>query len=352
MENKETLIKKMSLIYILDILKKYSNYDNRLNQVDILNFLKKDYGLNMERKAVGRNIDYLIDAGYSISYDTIERVSKNKKTDSTVVRKNYYYEHDFDESEMNFLIYGVLFNNYLPPKQRQDIANKLLSLNSIYNTISSKHILMTNEYTTSNNPEIFNNISLISEAITKKKKIEFNYYSFNIDKKLVSKKDDEKKNKDKVYELSPYYIVVANGKYYILGNIDKYDDFTNFRLDKIKNVKILDKKIKDKKYLKDSLRNFNLPKHLLEHPNMFAGEPIRINFNFKKSLLNTVVDFFGQDIELSEARNDEISARVKVQKDTMKMWIMQFTPDAYITFPKTLANEIKNAAAETVKKYK
>ena len=65
--------KKMVIFNILEILKNYSDADHRLTQLDIVEYLKKDYGMNVDRKTVLRNINDLIDEGIDIDYDESDR---------------------------------------------------------------------------------------------------------------------------------------------------------------------------------------------------------------------------------------------------------------------------------------
>ena len=51
--------KKLALLRILEILKEHSDFDHPLKQEEIANYLEKDYGIIIERKAVGRNISLL-----------------------------------------------------------------------------------------------------------------------------------------------------------------------------------------------------------------------------------------------------------------------------------------------------
>lgn len=61
--------KKLALIRILDILKFYSDANHPLTQEDIIDYLESDYGIVIERKAVGRNISLLKEAGIEIESD-------------------------------------------------------------------------------------------------------------------------------------------------------------------------------------------------------------------------------------------------------------------------------------------
>ena len=63
-------VKKLYIIYILEILKKYSDYDHKLKQQDIIDYMKKDYDVICERKTISRNLGDLMDAGYEIERDS------------------------------------------------------------------------------------------------------------------------------------------------------------------------------------------------------------------------------------------------------------------------------------------
>jgi len=58
--------KKLSILYILEILKDYSDENHLLSQTEIVKKLNLLYGMECERKSVGSNIDNLIAFGYDI----------------------------------------------------------------------------------------------------------------------------------------------------------------------------------------------------------------------------------------------------------------------------------------------
>ena len=58
--------KKGSLILILKVLEEYSDNDHYLTQQDIINKISSLYGLELERKTIGANINLLIELGYDI----------------------------------------------------------------------------------------------------------------------------------------------------------------------------------------------------------------------------------------------------------------------------------------------
>ena len=53
--------KKLLIINILDILRKYTDEDHRLSQKEIADILKNEYGMKAERRAIRRNLMNLMD---------------------------------------------------------------------------------------------------------------------------------------------------------------------------------------------------------------------------------------------------------------------------------------------------
>ena len=60
--------KKMIIINILDILKRYTDENHRLSQREIMDILEREYDMKVDRKAVKRNLMNLIDFGYQVEY--------------------------------------------------------------------------------------------------------------------------------------------------------------------------------------------------------------------------------------------------------------------------------------------
>ena len=72
--------KKLLILNILDILRKYSDEEHRLSQKGITEILKTEYDMTADRKAIRRNILNLMDCGYNIEYSESIRMVPNPKT--------------------------------------------------------------------------------------------------------------------------------------------------------------------------------------------------------------------------------------------------------------------------------
>ena len=72
--------KKIIILYILQILREYTDAGHTMTQQQIAEKLRSEYGLDVNRSTVKRNISDLIEAGYNIQYTEVNRSYVNKKT--------------------------------------------------------------------------------------------------------------------------------------------------------------------------------------------------------------------------------------------------------------------------------
>ena len=126
--------KKLIIMNILDILKRYTDENHRLSQKEIQDILEREYDMSVERKAVKRNLMNLIEFGYNINYSESVRIFKDKdgKEQENVILSDFYLEREFTDSELRLLIDSVLFSNHIPYKQDKELVDKLASLSNIY----------------------------------------------------------------------------------------------------------------------------------------------------------------------------------------------------------------------------
>ena len=267
--------KKMLILNILDILKIHTDESHTLNLTDIINKLESDYYMKADRKAVKRNIDDLIDAGFNIEYKETPRKTTNPATNTaedTTIRSDYYLEHDFTDSELRLLVDSLLFSTHLPYNQCRDLVEKLERLSSKYFHTRIRHI-HTMPNLRPHNDQIFLNVDLIDEAIENKMQIAFNYCKYHVDKKMHKKLNE--KGEETKYIINPYQMVAKDGNYYLICNREGYTNLSNYRIDRIADMSILNKSCL-KKTLKGLLLMISLYFH---HQASLAGSAWRSTFS-------------------------------------------------------------------------
>ena len=171
--------------------------------------------MDCERKSVGNNIDFLIDLGFDII---------------KVPRKGCYLgERVLEPSEVSFIIDSLFSNKSISGKQAKELSTKLSNLLSKYQRKRYHYIYKAEQVNRTNNKELFYNIEIIQETIEKNKKISFNYV----------KSYYSEENTLKTYIINPYFLINSQGRYCLVCNFDYYGEIANYKVDFIKNIKIL-----------------------------------------------------------------------------------------------------------------
>ena len=160
--------KKMALINILDILKRYSDENHKLSQKQIADILKNEYNTTVERKTIKRNIQTLIDFGYDIEYTETMRCIRNKngEKEESSVFSDFYLVREFTDSELRLLIDSLMFNRYLPINQCKEMINKIEGLSNEYFKSRVGHVTNLSDYMPRNN-QVFYTLEILDEAISK-----------------------------------------------------------------------------------------------------------------------------------------------------------------------------------------
>lgn len=98
------------------------------------------------------------------------------------------------------------------------------------------------------------------------------------------------------YVISPYQMAAKEEKYYLICNYDKYDDISNYHIDRIADIRILDVSAKAFGTLKAQGRTLDLAAYMKEHPYMYASENVRVKFWISRPMISDVIDLFGSDV--------------------------------------------------------
>ena len=343
--------KKMLIINILDILKKYTDYDHRLSQKEIIDILKKEYDMVVDRKSIKRNITNLIDYGYDINYTETKRMYKNKKgeDEESYILSDFYISREFSNSELRLLIDSLLFSQYIPYSQCKELVKKLEGLSNNYFHSKVKHISLLEDEKI-NNRQLFYNIDILDEAIEKGRQVKFKYCSYGIDKELHKRKNDD--GEEREYIINPYQMVVKEGKYYLICNYDKYEYISNYRLDRISNIELLDTPIKPFEKLKGANgRHLNLKDYMREHVYMFSSNNTHARFRITKSLISDVIDLFGKDVRFENETDDTVEVVTYTNEMALHQFAKAYSPYAIVLEPKQLASAISADLEKAVQIY-
>jgi predicted DNA-binding transcriptional regulator YafY len=242
-----------------------------------------------------------------------------------------------------------LFSKHIPYNQCKELAEKLEKLSNQYFKAHVRHIHTMPE-TLPQNPELFLTIELLDEAITHGKKVSFSYLEYGTDKKEHRKCRPDGSIRE--YVVSPYQMAVKEGKYYLICNYDKYDDISNYRVERIADIRLLEEPAKPFATLHGADgQRLDLQKYMSEHIYMYAGGSIRARFRIWKDLVSDVLELFGPDVSFSDKEEDYVTVTAWVTETAMEQFAKNYAPDVEILKPAKLRNKIKEDFKRALERY-
>lgn len=322
--------KNGNILYILNVLKKYTDEEHMLSAVEIQEKIKEIYNVDIEARTIRRNINLLKE---KLDYDISTRDENGK---------GYYINRnpdtDFEPGEIRAIIDNFSYANYIVPSVAKAIIKKCKNMQNVYeNKKLANYKIYANDSKTEN-MEVIKNIEDISDAIENLNKIEFEYWKYNISDKLEKKIVSKPK-------VTPYAIIYNKQEFYMIGIKEGQDKFYNYRLDRIKNLK----QLQEKRTIKKSQREVQeYAESLVE---MFGGPKEEIEAICSMFLLDAVFDQFGKNITI--IKNDDKSFKLILDTNRMgfKFWVLRNIDAVEVVKPVSLRNEIKEIIRDAVKRY-
>ena len=307
--------KKLALLRILQILEQYSNYDNPLKQEDIARCLDRDCGIVIERKAIGRNISLLKEAGYDVMSDR---------------RGSYLASREFDDSELRLLIDGVLASKYITARHSKELIEKLCSLSNRYFRSHVKNIWSVNEWSKTDNQALFWNIEVIDTAIERGKQVAFSYNKYGADKKLHKTSDQC---------VTPYQMILHNQRYYLIACNEKWKNLGHYRLDRITDIRMTDEPATPLRSLPGHKNGIDYKEYATSLPYMFTDRPQGIEFLADPGIVDQIVDWFGDNARI-QSSGEKLNVYVRASPMAMEYWAMQYLNFVEILSPASLRKRI------------
>ena len=309
---------KLKYVINLEILRQETDADHPMQTNTLLKKLG-EHGIECSRETLYSDIKALNENGFEIFCN---RSSSNE----------YYIEdRSFDVPEIRILIDAVNAASFITPKKTDDLVSKVAVLGGSHRG----EIMHSNEY-------IYYNINEIELAITLKKKVSFYYFDYNENKEKVFRKDKKR------YYINPYAMLISNDNYYLIGYNEFYKKFLHFRIDRMTETRISHFDIVES----EKIDEFDLAKYYRQLFGMYSGDKETVKLSFDKSLIDVVIDKFGESVELVPQLGCSVETEVDVQVSPQFIaWANSFGNKMKVTSPKKVVDKIKSALQSALEQY-
>jgi predicted DNA-binding transcriptional regulator YafY len=317
------------LFLLMEILKKYTDFDNQLTVQEIVELFEDDYGLEVNPNGIKNDLRELkeIDAFAVIT---------NQKANGLPIYYSYQ-NRPFEFHELRLMIDAISSAKFISMAETEKIIDRLKKLTSMYLAKQLENRIALTEHTKSENHQIKYIITDLHEAVFTQSIVEFQYGRYNVKKEFVLS------NEGKVYRIKPYGLVWNNDFYYLIGEYIQKKEIRHYRIDRIyKGIT----KTEDT-FHPDS--NFNMTQYTEKLFHMYAGEEATIEMEFSTGLINVVIDRFGRKADIRPIDESKFKLFTKgIISEGLIRWILTWGSDVKVLYPLKLVEQLK---METEKLY-
>ena len=313
---------KLKLLVLADIFEHLTDEEHPLSSSQLLSELQKR-DIICERKSVYADIETLMNYGYDIV-----KMSSPK-------RGYFLASRSFELAEVRLLMDAVRSADFITMKKTRELLLKLQNLLSDYQGQSLMRQMYFEHGNKCRNEEILYNIHMVNEAIGKKQKVTFQYHK----QRILENRAIESQNRE--FCLSPYALLWENNQYYLVGNYEKFDNLSHFRMDRISKMTITDQPWRNFEEVSNYRGVFDVADYAKKNFNMFSGKSEPVQLRCQNECYEMVMDRFGQQsvVHVCEDGTFLIKAVVYVS-DGLIRWLMQFGDLVEVVSPSPLREAV------------
>ncbi len=266
---------KLRILYIMKILLEKTDEAHTLSAADIDRQLGV-YGMSADRKTVYSDIETLREYGLDI-------------IQSRGTNGGYYIgRRGFELPELKLLVDAVQSSRFISRKKSGELITKLEGLCSESEARQLQRNVFIYNRAKTGNETIYYNVDQIHAAILDDRQIAFHYGEWTVRKTLELKKNGA------LYRVSPWALTWDNQNYYLIAYDKEADLIKHYRVDKMKDMEILE----ERRLGQQRFRDFDLAAFAKKTFSMFGGRDENVTLICRNELAGVIIDRFGSDIML------------------------------------------------------
>ncbi len=316
---------KLKLYYLSRIMIEKTDDEHMLTMAEIIRALET-YGVSADRKSIYDDLEALRVLGIDVVGEKVGR--------------QYCYHvgaKQFEIAELKLLVDAIQCSRFITEKKSNELIKKLTGLASEYEAAQMKRQVVVRGRVKTMNESIYYFVDDVHRAISENKQIRFEYMKWNVEKKLEPYRSS-------AHTVSPWALTWEAENYYLIAYDEEADSIKHFRLDKLKNIRILS----EKRTGRAKFREFDLASYSKMSFGMFGGEQVKVKIAFWNDIAGVFIDRFGRDITIRPAGWDgwsETSVDVAMS-DQFLGWIFALGSRVKLLGPQEVVEQFKKELEE------
>ncbi len=321
---------KLKLLYLMKILLEQTDENHRITMTEIIENLAS-YNISAERKSLYNDIESL--RLYGLDIIGIQEG-----------RTYFYYvgSRRFELAELKLLVDSVQSAKFITAKKSSELIKKLEGLASRYEASKLHRQVFVAGRVKTMNESIYYNVDRIQTAIGENSKITFQYFQWNVEKKMELRHDGA------VYKVSPWALSWNDGNYYLIAYDGEKGIIKHFRVDKMLHIELNGEKREGEQVF----QSFDMAAYARKMFGMYGGKEERVRLECENSFAGVIIDRFGKDVTLN--RLDDTHFFVNVEAAVSRQflsWVIGLGEGVKIAGPESVVARMKDEIRRLMRQY-
>lgn len=321
---------KLKLLYLIKILLEKTDELHSITMPEILSSLET-YGVTAERKSIYDDFEALRLYGMDI-------IGEQRN-------KTYYYrvgKRDFELAELKLLVDAVQSSKFVTAKKSNELIKKIENMASKYEASKLQRQVYVTERIKTMNESIYYNVDKIHAAVGSNVKIRFQYFQWNVEKKMELRKNGE------FYCISPWALSWDNENYYLIGFDNEAGIIKHYRVDKMLHIDLME----EKREGKDLFDKFDIAVYAKKMFGMYDGEIQIVKLECENRLAGVIIDRFGKNAHMVKLDHEHFSVGVEVAVSSQFLaWVIGMGQGAKVIGPENVVEMMKEEVKRLINQY-
>lgn len=322
---------KLKLIYLMKILLERTDETHGITMPEIIDALAA-YNISAERKSLYNDIENLRVYGLDII--------------GTQEDRTYSYHignRQFELAELKLLVDSVQSAKFITAKKSNELIKKIEGLASKYEALQLHRQVFVAGRVKTMNESIYYNVDRIHTAIAENSRITFQYFQWNVDKKMELRHDGA------LYEVSPWSLSWDDENYYLIAYDSSEGMIKHFRVDKMLHIKSNGKAREGKQ----AFKSFDMAAYARKMFGMYGGKEEWVRIECDNSFAGVMIDRFGKDVSMIRLDDKRFVVNVEVAVSRQFLaWIIGLGEGVTLAGPDNVVAMMNDEIDRLVKQYK
>lgn len=317
---------KFKFSYLMKIMLEKTDDEHSLTMPQIMEELEK-YDVTAERKSI-----------YNDFQDMTEKFGVEIIKEQ-IGRETYYHvgSREFELAEVKLLIDAIQSSKFITQTKSRELIAKVKGFVSEHQAKLLQRQVFINDRVKTMNESVYYNVDDIHTAINQNNKIRFQYYRWDINRKLVPRHNGD------WFVVSPWALTWDDENYYMVAFDERDRKIKHYRVDKMMHIGIEEEKRDGKEAFKD----FDMAAYSKATFGMYQGTKTTVKIRFANPMCGVFIDRFGKNITFRSVDQEHSELHVDVNVSPQFFgWIFSLGKDVQVVGPDEVVEQMRKAAEE------